>query len=77
MPASRVPHLMLRGQIFYFRRAVPGRLQIRFGRSSIKASLRTHNRVTANLRCRVLIPTCIDQNPWAHWRWPMDIMVHG
>ena len=54
MPVSRVPHLMLRGRTYYFRRAVPGRLQTRFGRASIKASLRTHNRVTAILRCRVL-----------------------
>jgi transposase len=24
-----------------------------------------------------LIPTCIDQNPWAHWRSPMDMMRQG
>ena len=24
-----------------------------------------------------LIPTLIDQNPWAHWRSPMDMMRQG
>ena len=24
-----------------------------------------------------LIPKCIDQNSWAHWRRPMDMMRHG
>ncbi len=26
---------------------------------------------------RQVIPTCIDQNPWAHLRCPMDMIVHG
>ena len=26
---------------------------------------------------RVLIPNPIDQNPWAHWRSPMDMMRQG
>jgi hypothetical protein len=24
-----------------------------------------------------LIPSPTDQNPWAHWRNPMDMMRHG
>jgi hypothetical protein len=26
---------------------------------------------------RLLIPNPIDQNPWAHWRSPMDMMRQG
>jgi hypothetical protein len=26
---------------------------------------------------RVIIPNPIDQNPWAHWRSPMDMMRQG
>jgi len=26
---------------------------------------------------RALIPNPIDQNPWAHWRSPMDMMRQG
>jgi len=25
----------------------------------------------------VLIPRLLDQNPWAHWRSPIDMMRHG
>jgi hypothetical protein len=24
-----------------------------------------------------IIPSCIDQNPWAHLRRPMDMIFHG
>jgi hypothetical protein len=24
-----------------------------------------------------LIPTSINQNPWSHWRLPMDMIFHG
>jgi hypothetical protein len=37
-------------------------------------------RFTGNLQnvdLRALIPNPIDQNPWAHWRSPMDMMRQG
>lgn len=48
------PHLVKRGQAFYFRRAVPERLTKVVGSREVKASLRTSNPVTAKIRARVL-----------------------
>jgi hypothetical protein len=39
-----------------------------------------HANVMVNIRrtrYMAIIPTCIDQNPWAHLRCPMDMIVHG
>jgi ABC-type uncharacterized transport system substrate-binding protein len=40
------------------------------------AFLRARSRPTCQYRRR-LIPNPIDQNPWAHWRSPMDMMRQG
>ena len=39
--------------------------------AEICAEVRSHR---GNVRCDDLIPRCIDQNPWAHWRSPMDMI---
>ncbi len=39
-------------------------------------SAKTANEQGAQLLAK-LIPTCIDQNPCAHWRRPMDMIFHG
>lgn len=54
MGRTRVPHLELRGRIFYFRRAIPDNLKQQFGRSTFRVSLATSDRDVAVLRCRRL-----------------------
>ena len=49
---SYTPHLIRRGDVFYFRRAVPVRLMGRLGRSEIRYSLKTRDLRTARIRCR-------------------------
>ena len=48
MPA----HLVRRGDIYYFRRAVPRHLVVRFGRAELKYSLQTRDIIRAQIRCR-------------------------
>lgn len=48
------PHLVKRGQAFYFRRAVPEGLTKLVGSREVKASLRTSDPVTGKIRARVL-----------------------
>ena len=48
MPA----HLVIRGDIYYFRRAVPRHLVIRFGRAELKFSLQTRDVIRAQIRCQ-------------------------
>src|SRR5260370_25662093 len=33
--------------------------------------------ISDNIAAFALIPNPIDQNPWAHWRSPMDMMRQG
>lgn len=54
MPAHALKNLVKRGEIYYFRLAIPTGLQSRFGCKEIKSSLRTDSRHVARLRCRVL-----------------------
>ncbi|MDB5512309.1 MAG: hypothetical protein JWR08_1792, partial [Enterovirga sp.] len=53
MPGS-LPRLVRRGDVFYFRMAVPRRLVVQLGTREIKVSLKTSDRALANLRCRSL-----------------------
>ena len=48
MPA----HLVRRGGIYYFRRAVPRHLVVRFGRAELKYSLQTRDIIHAQIRCQ-------------------------
>ena len=52
MPVGYLENLLRRGSIFYFRRAVPRRLWVRFGRREIKFSLKTTELSVAKVRCR-------------------------
>ena len=54
MSGSALPHLVCRGRVFYFRRAIPKRLTARFGRREIMLSLRTSDQAVARRRCRIL-----------------------
>lgn len=54
MPAHALKNLVKRGEIYYFRLAIPTGLQSRFGCKEMKSSLRTDNRRVARLRCRIL-----------------------
>jgi len=36
-----------------------------------------HSMLMTSAKCYHLIPNPIDQNPWAHWRSPMDMMRQG
>ena len=54
MSARKPSHLVRRGDIFYFRCAIPARARGFFSRSEIKISLRTTNRTEATLRQRWL-----------------------
>jgi hypothetical protein len=42
---------------------------------SYKAEMFSH--VDFSNEIKDLIPNPIDQNPWAHWRSPMDMMRQG
>ena len=52
MAFSSVAHLARRGDVFYFRRAIPKALVPVFGRRELKLSLGTDERHTARMRCR-------------------------
>lgn len=52
MAKHRVPYLVKRGEIFYFRTAVPTELRNLFERDELKVSLRTRELRIATLRCR-------------------------
>ena len=54
MAAIGLPYLVIRGGIFYFRRAIPGVLVPVFRRHEIKVSLETGHPPTATIRCREL-----------------------
>lgn len=54
MGRSRVQRLARRGDIFWFRMAVPAALVSRFGLTEIKGTLRTQDRMLATRRCRRL-----------------------
>jgi len=46
--------------------------------SKITCDQYVHAKITTpNLIAAWLIPNPIDQNPWAHWRSPMDMMRQG
>ncbi len=47
-------YLAKRGEIYYFRLAIPTALRPRFGCKEVKVSLRTHDWQLARLRCRTL-----------------------
>ena len=49
-----IPHLVRRGDQFWFRMAVPRLLAARVGLTEIKGSLRTADRALARLRCRLM-----------------------
>lgn len=53
MPAQLPEHMLRRGEVFYFRRAIPRGLWLRFGCREIKASLRTRDPFAARIRCRL------------------------
>ncbi len=53
MPVLSTPHLVRRGHVFYFRRALPSRLIARFGRRELKFSLGTRDSYRARIRCRM------------------------
>ena len=48
MPA----HLVIRAGVYYFRRAVPRHLVVRFGRAELKYSLQTRDIIRAQIRCQ-------------------------
>ena len=52
MAYSPLSHLTRRGDVFYFRRAIPVQLTAKLDRKEWKFSLRTSDRVVARLRCR-------------------------
>lgn len=52
MAFASVAHLARRGEVFYFRRAIPKALVPVFGRRELKLSLGTAERATARMRCR-------------------------
>ena len=52
-------HLVRRGAVYYFRRAVPEHLLAKVGRTEVSASLRTVHRREATIRCRQ-ISTSLD-----------------
>jgi len=51
---SGVPYLTRRGEVYWFRMAVPRGLRNRFGGLEIKGTLKTVDRSVAKLRCRLL-----------------------
>lgn len=53
MATRNLTHLMQRGDVFYFRRAVPRPLWVRMGRREVCLSLRTRDVSTARLLCRL------------------------
>lgn len=52
MAFASLAHLTRRGEVYYFRRAIPKALMPVFGRREIKVSLQTDHRPTATIRCR-------------------------
>ncbi len=52
MPVLGTPHLLRRGEVYYFRRMLPRRLWARFGRRELKFSLKTRDPSQGRLRCR-------------------------
>ena len=54
MPSHTLKYLAKRGEIYYFRLAIPTHLRLRFGCNELKASLHTNDRGLARRRCRNL-----------------------
>jgi len=53
MSSVSTPHLIRRGGVYYFRKAVPTALLDLFGTRELKYSLKTSDRQLANIRCRM------------------------
>lgn len=69
MAFASLAHLTRRGEVFYFRRAIPKALVGRFGRHEIKVSLQTDHRPTATIRCRDM------SNAFERWLERVDGMA--
>ena len=91
MPGDRVALMLPTGTDFFsaffgilYVGAVPVPIYPPMQRAQIEDYVRLQAGILRNAGARMLItvregliPNPIDQNPWAHWRSPMDMMRQG